>query len=77
MDLHSFNALRTQAVSSSSKVQSVDSSDLLHIAPVGSERPRDNVLMQRAMEDFKAYRFPPPQTNTLAFFFDPSGSGTG
>ena len=31
-----------------------------------------SVLMQRSMEDFVAYRFP-RQTNTLAFFFEPSG----
>ena len=49
-------------------------SDMSPPAAAGTDRPpRDNVLMQRAMEDFKAYRFPPPQTNTLAFFFDPSG----
>ena len=35
-----------------------------------------SVLMQRAMEDFVAYRFP-RQTNTLAFFFDPSGEREG
>ena len=39
----------------------------------GSQPLGGSVLMQRAMEDFEAYRFPPPQTNTLAFFFDPSG----
>lgn len=31
--------------------------------------------MQRPLEDFKAFRFPPPQTNRLAFVFDPSELG--
>ena len=38
----------------------------------GAEDAGSPVLMQRSMEDFVAYRFP-GQTNTLAFFFEPSG----